>query len=171
MYTGVNPSDPIRPTGQAQSGALVERSRRLLRETQHASGSWPASPDFAPYGYSWFRDGSFIAEGASAAGLSDGHLVKWLGGHDVDGSLLAVAALYDVLPLDDPRVIRTVELVEERLTDGGVHRYQADTFYGGGQWPVLACLLAWHHGRLGNPARAAELLEWAAAGQDPAGAG
>ena len=27
------------------------------------------SPGFAPYQYSWFRDGSFIAEGASAAGL------------------------------------------------------------------------------------------------------
>ncbi len=48
---------------------LVERSVGLLDGHQDPGGAWPASPTFAPYGYSWFRDGSFIAEGASAAGL------------------------------------------------------------------------------------------------------
>ncbi len=299
---------------------LAERSVALLREHQDEGGAWPASPHFAPYQYSWFRDGSFIAEGASAAGMydeadrfhdwclgvlerekpavervlamlaegkqpedsdylparyrldgtrqvddwwnfqvdgygtwlwalerhlartagdgaaasrapayamgigtavrylvatgtdtcrdwweenrehthvatlagvaaglqaavrmgtlpdslraqavevaercvalirsdgvQDGHLVKWLGGSDVDASLLAVAALYDVLPLFDPLVSVTVDEVERRLVDGGVHRYEADTFYGGGQWPILAALLAWHHARAGNPERA-----------------
>jgi isomaltose glucohydrolase len=305
-----------------QWSPLAEASRELLRTTQDGSGAWPAAPRFEPYGYSWFRDGSFIAEGASATGLHaeaeafhawcaevlrrerpavdrvvgllaegrspadsdylparysldgtrheddwwnfqvdgygtwmwalerhllrtrstaasfadavetavlylvatgretcrdwweenrdethvatlagvaaglraavrmgvldppttqdaervadlavadirrdgvrDDHLVKWLGGADVDASLLAVAALYDVLPLDDPLVVRTVDLVELRLTTpgGGVHRYEADTFYGGGQWPVLAALLAWHHVRAGDRGRAAELLDW-----------
>ncbi|QZY28343.1 glycoside hydrolase family 15 protein [Nocardioides coralli] len=299
---------------------LCERSRTLLQQHQDAGGAWPASPHFAPYRYSWFRDGAFIAEGASAAGLveqadrfhtwcgqvlereapavgrvvamlaegrrpddsdylparyrldgtrqlddwwnfqvdgygtwlwalerhlaragrdavrhtpaitvavrylvatgtdtcrdwweenrdrthvttlagvaaglraavrlavlpaelataagdvadrcvalirergtRDGALVKWLDGTDVDASLLAVGALYDVLPLDDPLVVATVEQVEERLTAGGVHRYEADTFYGGGQWPVLAALLAWHHARSGRTGRSAELLDW-----------
>ena len=300
--------------------ALAERSADLLREHQHRGGAWPASPGFAPYQYSWFRDGSFIADGASAAGLHpeadrfhgwcagvlererpavervrsllaegrrpadsdylparydldgsrhdddwwnfqvdgygtwlwalerhlarapggdptpyaagietavrylvatgtgtcrdwweenrdqthvttlagvagglraavrmgtlpdavaaealavaercvglirtegvrDGHLVKWLGGADVDASLLAVAALYDVLPLDDPLVTATVAAVEAALVDGGVHRYPTDTFYGGGQWPVLAALLSWHHARAGHPERAAALLD------------
>ena len=93
-------------------------------------------------------------------GVRDGHLVKWLGGTDVDASLLAVAAVYDVLPLDDPLVTATVGAIEAGLVDGGVHRYAADTFYGGGQWPVLAALLAVHHTRVGNPDRAAELLDW-----------
>ncbi len=93
-------------------------------------------------------------------GVHDGHLVKWLGGTDVDASLLAVAALYDVLPLDDPLVTATVAAIEADLVDGGVHRYAADTFYGGGQWPVLAALLARHHTRVGNPDRAEELLDW-----------
>ena len=93
-------------------------------------------------------------------GTRDGHLVKWLDGEDVDASLLSVAALYDTLPLDDPLVTRTVAEVEARLVAGGVHRYEADTFYGGGQWPVLAALLAIHHGRSGAPDRAAELLDW-----------
>lgn len=299
---------------------LAERSRDLLKQHQHADGAWPAAPDFAPYQFSWFRDGSFIAEGASAVGLQDeatrfhdwcgevlrrespavdrvammltagehptdadylparyrldgtrqvddwwnfqvdgygtwlwvlerhlartglcgerwapgievavryliatgtdtcrdwweenrdrthvttlagvaagleaavrmgtlpddlasiaaavvgrcvalirdrgthdGRLAKWLYGTDLDASLVAVAALYDVLPLDDPVVVRTVEEVERRLTHGGVHRYETDTFYGGGQWPVLASLLAWHHARAGDADRAARLLDW-----------
>ena len=303
---------------------LAERSRQLLQGHQDADGAWPASPHFAPYQFSWFRDGSFIAEGASAAelhdeatrfhdwcsrvlereapavdrvrrmlaagdqpadadylparyrldgtrqvddwwnfqvdgygtwlwalerhlartglpvdrwaggidvavrylvdtgtdtcrdwweenrdhthvttlagvaaglhaadrmgtlsdasaalevadrcvslireqGTHDGRLAKWLGGADLDASLLAVASLYDVLPLDDPLVVRTVEEVESHLTDGGVHRYQSDTFYGGGQWPVLAALLAWHHARAGDPGRASELLDWVVASAD-----
>ncbi len=299
---------------------LAERSSELLREHQDEEGAWPASPGFAPYQYSWFRDGSFIAEGASVAGLHDeadrfhgwcqrvlereqpavdrviamlaegepledfdylparyridgtrqdddwwnfqvdgygtwlwalerhlartgasptpysasidiaarylvatgvgpcrdwweenrnrihvatlagvaaglraairmgslstprqdravlvadgcvdliradgtrdGRLVKWLGGTDVDASLVSVAALYDVLPLDDPLVSVTMHEVERRLVDGGVHRYEADTFYGGGQWPVLAALLAIHHTGLGDHERAAGFLDW-----------
>jgi len=317
MRTDVNPlSSPVRPGWSA----LVDRSRRLLREVQDGSGAWPAAPDFAPYGFSWFRDGSFIAEGASAAGLHDeaagfhawcaavlrreepavdrvvaalaagerledsdylparytlagerheddwwnfqvdgygtwmwalerhlgrtgepvtpyadaveiavrylvatgrdtcrdwweenrdqthvatlagvaaglraavrlgclaaplarraeatadaaeadilnggvqgGRLTKWLGGSDVDASLLSVAALYDVLPVDHPLVTATVAQVRTLLTRGGVHRYTADTFYGGGQWPVLASLLAWHEARSGNLEEAAALLDW-----------
>ncbi len=314
---------------------IADRSVRLLREAQDASGAWPAAPGFAPYRYSWFRDGAFVAEGASAAGLDaeadafhrwcadvlrreepavaavvdalatgqdvaddaylparyrldgtrqvddwwnfqvdgygtwvwalerhlgrfagdptarvapyadgvrvaarylvaagrgtcrdwweenrdethvatlagvaaglraavrlavldpaltdaalatadaavadirarghrDGHLVKWLDGDAVDASLLAVAAVYDVLPLEDPLVARTVAEVERRLTTpgGGVHRYEADTFYGGGQWPILGCLLAWHHRRTGNDARADELLAWVAGCADADG--
>ncbi len=299
---------------------LAEHSGDLLRRHQHPGGAWPASPHFAPYQYSWFRDGSFIAEGASAAGLHaeatrfhewcrlvleretpavdrvrrmlaageqpsdadylparyrldgsrqiddwwnfqvdgygtwlwalerhldrsglsagsweggigiavrylvatgtdtcrdwweenrdrthvttlagvaaglkaagrmvtlpdglassavevadrcvtlvreqgihDGRLAKWLDGTDLDASLLAVSCIYDVLPLDDPVVVRTVEEVERRLTAGGVHRYETDSFYGGGQWPVLAALLAWHHVRAGDPGRAGRLIDW-----------
>ncbi len=320
---------PVNPLAEVPDRwrALAERSAELLREHQDPGGAWPASPGFAPYRYSWFRDGSFIADGASAAGLhaeadrfhawcagvlereapavervssmladgrqpadsdylparynldgsrheddwwnfqvdgygtwlwalerhlarvvsggpstyaagietavrylvatgtgtcrdwweehrdqthvttlagvagglraavrmstlpaavaaqalevaeqcvsliraagvGDGHLVKWLGGADVDASLLAVAALYDVLPLDDPLVTSTVAAIEAALVDGGVHRYQADTFYGGGQWPVLAALLARHHTRVGDPDRAAELLDRVVASAD-----
>lgn len=322
MSAEVNPYAPI----PSRWLGLHERSRALLRDSQDHGGAWPASPHFAPYRFSWFRDGCFIAEGADAAGLhqesqrfhewcagvlrreaeavaavveslsegrtlpdsaylparyrldgtrqvddwwnfqvdgygtwlwalerhlgrtgeaasgySDavevavrylvatgrdtcrdwweenrdqthvttlagvaagleaavrmgtlradlaasareqadlacseilrrgvrsGRLVKWLGGTDLDASLLAVAALYDIFAVDHPVVVETVEEIEERLTDGGVHRYEADTFYGGGQWPVLAALLAWHHARAGNLTRAAELLDWVVATAD-----
>ncbi|MEO5664373.1 MAG: glycoside hydrolase family 15 protein, partial [Nocardioides sp.] len=317
MSRPVNPLDALPDRWRP----LAERSVELLRGDQDPGGAWPASPGFAPYVYSWFRDGSFIADGASATGLydeadrfhgwcarvmerersavvrvvtmlgegqqpadsdylparynldgtrheddwwnfqvdgygtwlwalerhlartsagsaspyaegietavrylvatgtrtcrdwweenrdqthvttlagvagglraaigmgtlpsgladealgvaercvslirtdgvRDGHLVKWLGGTDIDASLLAVAAVYDVLPIDDPLVTATVGAIEARLVTDGVHRYAADTFYGGGQWPVLAALLARHHTRAGHPGRAAELLDW-----------
>ncbi len=317
MRSDVNPlSCPPRPAWSP----LVDRSRRLLREVQDPAGAWPAAPTFPSYRYSWFRDGSFIAEGASAAGLHaeadafhawcagvlrreepavervaeelgagrsladsdylparynldgtrheddwwnfqvdgygtwlwalerhlartgaggppdpdavgvavrylvatgrhtcrdwweenrdrthvatlagvaaglraavrmgclspglaesatataddavadilrdgrhDGRLAKWLGGTDVDASLLSVAAVYDVLPLDHPAVTATAAEVRARLVDGGVHRYLADTFYGGGQWPVLAALLAWHEARSGDRTAAGDLLDW-----------
>ncbi|HSE10264.1 MAG TPA: glycoside hydrolase family 15 protein [Nocardioidaceae bacterium] len=307
----------------------LDRSRALLRESQDPSGAWPASPGFAPYQFSWFRDGCFIAEGADAAGLHaearrfhdwcanvlrreeaavlrvvealaagqspddssylparyrldgtrqiddwwnfqvdgygtwlwglerhlrrsgasvapfadsieiavryllatgrgtcrdwweenreqthvttlagvaagleaavrmntlddelaaaaqqgaeharadivrggilDGHLVKWLGDTEVDASLVAVAALYDAFTIDHPVVKETIAEVESRLVDGGVHRYEADTFYGGGQWPVLASLLAWHHSRAGDLERARELLDWVVSTADEQG--
>ncbi len=322
MQSHVNPPD--RPVHSWTD--LAKRSCDLLRQHQAEGGAWPASPGFAPYQFSWFRDGSFVAEGASAAGLHaeadgfhewctrvlvreraavdavvtathrgeeisddeylparytlagerhvddwwnfqvdgygtwmwalerhlgrtggsperhadaievavrylvatgrgtcrdwweenrdqrhvttlagvaagltsaarmgtlspdlaeaasavtesaradilregirDGRLVKWLGGHDLDASLVAVAAVYDVLDIEDPVVTATVDEVERRLTAGGVHRYEADTFYGGGQWPVLACLLAWHHARTGAQNRAAALLDWAVSTAD-----
>lgn len=321
---------PVNPLGTLPDRwrPLAERSLALLRRHQDRGGAWPASPGFAPYRYSWFRDGSFIAEGASAAGLHaeaqrfhdwcarvlererpavdrvlevlaqggrpadsdylparynldgtrheddwwnfqvdgygtwlwalrrhlgrtaagdptayaagietavrylvatgtdtcrdwweenrdqthvttlagvaaglraavemgtlpgelstraievgescvslirtggvhDGRLVKWLGGTEVDASLLAVAALYDVLPLDDPLVVASVAEIEAQLVGGGVHRYAADTFYGGGQWPVLAALLAGHHTRAGDAGRAAALLDWIVSTADP----
>src|SRR4051812_2350233 len=48
---------------------LAEHSRRLILSLQTPEGAYPASPTFSAYtGYSWFRDGAFIADGMSAAG-------------------------------------------------------------------------------------------------------
>jgi GH15 family glucan-1,4-alpha-glucosidase len=116
---------------------------------------------------------SAAREDLLARGTHDGYLVKWLDtSREVDGSLVAVAALYGVLPIGSDLVTATVAAVERELTsDGpvgasGVHRYPSDTFYGGGQWPVLACLLAWHHTRAGDRAGAGRLLDWVAGTAD-----
>ncbi|MGH8868301.1 MAG: glycoside hydrolase family 15 protein [Actinomycetes bacterium] len=52
-------------------GALADLARHsaaLIAQHQHASGAYPASPTFANYRYSWFRDGAFIADAMSRAG-------------------------------------------------------------------------------------------------------
>lgn len=132
-------------------------------------------------------EASLLADLDARGTAPTGHLRSWLDeddgdppdelsgkrGSDVDASLVAAAAWYDVLALDDPRVLATIAAVERQLTSGagptGVHRYAADTFYGGGQWPVLACLLAGHHARAGSSERARDLLTWVESTADPAG--
>lgn len=40
---------------------LVERSIRIIRQNQHPSGAYVASPAFPNYAYCWLRDGTFTA--------------------------------------------------------------------------------------------------------------
>jgi GH15 family glucan-1,4-alpha-glucosidase len=49
-------------------GALARRSVEVIRDNQAERGAYVASPTFAPYRYSWFRDGSFIADAMSRVG-------------------------------------------------------------------------------------------------------
>jgi isomaltose glucohydrolase len=48
--------------------ALAQRSIEIIRAGQHESGGYVASPSFGIYGYSWLRDGSFVADAMSRAG-------------------------------------------------------------------------------------------------------
>src|SRR5687767_14071339 len=47
---------------------LHRRSVEIIRAGQHESGGYVASPTFSQYGYSWLRDGSFIADAMSRVG-------------------------------------------------------------------------------------------------------
>jgi GH15 family glucan-1,4-alpha-glucosidase len=51
--------------------ALARRSVEIIRAGQAPSGGYVASPAFAPYGFSWMRDGSFIADAMSRVGEVD----------------------------------------------------------------------------------------------------
>jgi GH15 family glucan-1,4-alpha-glucosidase len=96
-------------------------------------------------------------------GIHDGHLAKWLGSTAVDGSLSAVIAPLGVIEATSPVARATIHAVEAELSvDGGVHRYLLDTFFGGGQWPILSCFLGLAHARAGDPDAALRLLRWAA---------
>jgi GH15 family glucan-1,4-alpha-glucosidase len=100
-------------------------------------------------------------------GLEDGHLVKWVGSHRVDASALALVAPLAVFPPSDPVGTRTVAQIERELSvGGGVHRYRADTFYGGGQWPLLSCFLGLAFAAGGDSRNARTQLRWAAATVD-----
>jgi isomaltose glucohydrolase len=49
-------------------GDLVTSSLRLIESQQHASGAFPAGPNYPTYQYCWFRDGAFTADGMSRFG-------------------------------------------------------------------------------------------------------
>jgi len=103
-------------------------------------------------------------------GVVDGHLVKWVGSHAVDGSLTSLIAPLRFIPADHPVARATVEAVEADLAvDGGVHRFVADTFFGGGQWPLLSCFAGLALAALGETERAAAYLAWASSTATEAG--
>ncbi|WP_300266511.1 glycoside hydrolase family 15 protein [Microbacterium sp.] len=96
-------------------------------------------------------------------GVSDGHVVKWIGTTAVDGSLSALIAPLGVIAPESDLAARTLDAVERDLcVDGGVHRFVDDTFFGGGRWPLLSCFLGLARVAQGDTTRARELLEWAA---------
>ncbi|MBA0053221.1 glycoside hydrolase family 15 [Streptomyces sp. AJS327] len=98
-------------------------------------------------------------------GTYDGHLAKWLGSKQVDGSLLACLTPFGNVPADGPVAAATLHALELDVVQpgGGVYRYLGDTFYGGGQWPVLAGFLGWHYARTGRTDDARRELDWIAA--------
>lgn len=46
----------------------IRKSAAVIAGFQEESGAYPASPNFANYRYTWFRDGSFTADAMSRAG-------------------------------------------------------------------------------------------------------
>ena len=66
------------------SSASVE----TIRAGQSPRAAYVASPNFAPYGFSWLRDGSFIADAMSRAGESRTPSVLRLGGAIVEAGRL-----------------------------------------------------------------------------------
>lgn len=109
-----------------------------------------------------------IAAVVATEGSVNGRLRKWLGSTAVDASLLAAAAPFAVISKD--AATATVAAIEaDLLDDGGVHRYRADVFYGGGRWPVLAGLLGEAYLRLGRRHDALAQLRWIAATADADG--
>jgi len=104
-----------------------------------------------------------IRDALSAESDRLGYLPKWLGGDAIDGSLLAVAGVFRVFDPNEPVVGATVERIEAQLVHGGgVHRYVTDTFYGGGEWLLLAGFLGLQYAATGRIEAAARQLAWIA---------
>ncbi|GAB4522132.1 MAG: hypothetical protein OHK0046_34330 [Anaerolineae bacterium] len=80
----------------------------------------------------------------------------------VDASLLWCAVPFGLLPVDSPVFLATLERIERELhvPDGGVYRYQGDTYFGGGEWLLLAAWLGWVYVELGRLDEARALRAW-----------
>jgi GH15 family glucan-1,4-alpha-glucosidase len=62
----------ISPEGWTEIEQLSSYSKNLINTLQHESGAYPASPTFSAYvGFSWLRDGAFIADAMSACGVPE----------------------------------------------------------------------------------------------------
>ncbi|HET9098233.1 MAG TPA: glycoside hydrolase family 15 protein [Candidatus Saccharimonadales bacterium] len=80
-------------------------------------------------------------------------------GERTDASLLACETLGAV---EADLFAPTSAKIEQTLVgqDGGVFRYREDTYYGGGEWPLLAGFLGWHYVRTGRISEAQNKLKW-----------
>jgi len=90
---------------------------------------------------------------------------------EVDASLMGTIVPYRLLAPGDPIARATLAAIERDLhrPRGGVYRYLADTYYGGGEWVLLAAWLGWCYAEAGDVARAAELRRWVEAQADAQG--
>jgi GH15 family glucan-1,4-alpha-glucosidase len=94
-------------------------------------------------------------------GVANGHFTKFIGSDTVDASLLGVSIPYNLVSPDDPLMLATVNEIERLLMrGGGVHRYNNDTYYGGGEWVLLAGWLGWYYTEAGRHPEAKRMLNW-----------
>ena len=113
------------------------------------------------------------ADGMTSGRASDPdapHLAKWFGSGAVDASLAACVVPFGLVEPGSPVAEATLDAVARDLdVDGGVHRFRADVFYGGGQWLLLSALLGWNHARAGRTDEAWRHLRWIASHAGPDG--
>jgi GH15 family glucan-1,4-alpha-glucosidase len=119
----------------------------------------------------WADEAGRVRETLVARFLHDGRFGRGPDDPRVDGSLLWLAVPFGVFGIDDPRLQATIAQVVSDLhcPGGGVYRYLGDTYYGGGEWILLACSLAWHRVRTGDIGAARGLRDWVRAQARPNG--
>lgn len=93
-------------------------------------------------------------------GTAGGRFIKSCGNPGIDANLLWLTLPFGLVEPDDPRMAATVAEIKRRLCHRGVHRYPEDTYYGGGEWLLLACWLGWYYCRVGRSAEAGRIAAW-----------
>lgn len=80
----------------------------------------------------------------------------------VDSSLLGLITPYNIFPMDSDIGKETITRIEKDILnkDGGVYRYQEDTYFGGGEWILLTCWLGWCYAQAGQTEKAEEIVNW-----------
>lgn len=146
--------------------ATAEQVRERVLAEGVTSGRAPArgaAPGDAP------RTGA--AHGDEVPRSERPHLAKWLGSGAVDASLTSCVVPFGLLEPGSELAAATIDAVAADLdVEGGVYRFRADVFFGGGRWPLLSCFLGWNLAARGDLDGALRHLRWAAAQAAPDGA-
>ena len=119
----------------------------------------------------WAEQSAIVRDSLLRRFLHEGGITRGPEDHRVDGSELWLGVPFGVLALDDPRLEETVRRIKREIyrPGGGVYRYLGDTYYGGGEWTLLACSLAWHELRSGDDGDVDAIREWVRAQAAPNG--
>lgn len=96
--------------------------------------------------------------------VSGGRLRKFADSDEigVDAAMLGAGMPYGVFQFGDPVLRGTLDAIERdlRWPGGGVRRYATDSYYGGGEWPLLTAWLGWYHAAAGDRAAAQACFDW-----------
>ncbi len=92
----------------------------------------------------------------------NGVIHKRRGDHRVDASLAWAALPHGFYPVDHPLVRNTLDRITGDLggPGRGIRRYLGDSYFGGGDWVLLAGLIGWQAAVLGDRQRWQDLLDW-----------
>jgi len=110
----------------------------------------------------WWQTADEIKNFVLEHSTERGHLSKFIESDSVDAALLWAAVPFNMLDVRDPVMAGTVERVQADLVgpEGGVHRYAADSYYGGGLWILLTAALGENLLEQGNVAGARSMFDW-----------
>lgn len=106
------------------------------------------------------HSGIKVKTGAGANGTNIYQLAE---DHTVDVSLLGLVVPFDLIAIDNPKMVATVKAIEEHLTChqvGGIRRYEHDGYVGGNPWVLTTLWLALYYVRSNQLDRAKQLLLW-----------
>lgn len=95
--------------------------------------------------------------------LYQGRVKSQVGNDEVTADIGLMAIPFGYLDAGNQILVTSVHLVEQDLSDQGIHFRKGDTYYGGCASPVLTSLLAWYYSERGDLDRARGLLS----GLDP----
>lgn len=88
-------------------------------------------------------------------------LTKFLGSKEIDASLIMCSIPFNVFYSNEFIMKKTIsEIVNELRITKGLRRYKNDSFYGGGEWIILACLIGLYYLDIGKIKYAEEILVW-----------
>lgn len=94
--------------------------------------------------------------------VRNGRFCKGLNDDRVDSSLLWIALPFEIVELNDPIFVKTVEAIRADLrgATGGIYRYLGDTYFGGGEWILLTSWLGWYDRLIGNAPESESAKNW-----------
>ncbi|MGV8049984.1 MAG: glycoside hydrolase family 15 protein [Anaerolineaceae bacterium] len=86
---------------------------------------------------------------------------KSIGTSNVDANLIGLYFPYHVVEWSDPVFQNTLKkILQDLATPIGLHRYQKDTYYGGGEWVLLTAWLGWVYAQAGERDQAQTIQKW-----------
>jgi GH15 family glucan-1,4-alpha-glucosidase len=93
----------------------------------------------------------------------EGRFEKSNSSTEVDAALLWLSEPFRLCDPHERAFLETARVVSTELDlDGGIRRYPADTYFGGGAWPVLTASLGWYLASIGELDEARRRLQWIA---------